>query len=287
MGVNDAPREVIEGRDIEPWPGLKWSRALEHFALLDARVEQWNATRQFKAGLRVTDDRACIELVQIVGQRPPVAEWGLLFGDGVHNLRAALDCLVWELAHLDGRGPENPRQVSFPVVNDQRNWPNAARRLSSVPSQFLRRIEEIQPYNAGEDPQLHPLTVLSRLDNDDKHRRVVSAIPGPGAVTMSDMNLHMGSPIEGGQAFFETLLNLDECSPGEAFARLCFGIYIEATSKLPATANVQVVPAVYVGDHLVVTSEVARALLENVKHVLRFVMIGQEPNDDSHESVAR
>jgi hypothetical protein len=267
---------VVEGRDIEPWPGLKWSRALEHFAILDARVAQWNATRQFEAGLRVTDDRTCLELLQLDGPRPPVAEWGLVFGDGIHNLRAALDCLVWEFAHLDGGSPGDPRQVSFPVINEQCNWPDAARRLASVPTELLKRIEQVQPFRSGGGPQPHPLAVLSRLDNDDKHRRVISAIPGPVAVTMSDMNLQMGAPIEGGQVFFDTLLNLDEASTGDPFARLCFGIYIEPASRLPDSAIVEVAPGVLVGDRVVATTEAVGVLLSHVGPVLRFLLTGQQ-----------
>lgn len=42
--------------------------------------------------------------------------WGILIGDAVHNLRGALDHLVWQLSLLgrDGRNTRNPKRSNSP-----------------------------------------------------------------------------------------------------------------------------------------------------------------------------
>lgn len=283
----EEPRELVEGRDTAPWPGLKRARALEHFGVLAARVAQWNAMRQFRAGLRISEDRTCLELLQLDGPQPPVAEWGLVFGDGIHNLRAALDCLVWEFAHLNGEHPQHPRRVGFPVLTAARQWREAAQRLASVPAELLERIRQVQPYQGNGDPELHALTVLSRLDNADKHQRVISAIASPENIQLDleAMGVQMGGPVEGVGAFFETALDLSAVAPGEPFARLAFGLSIERDSRVEGTATIDVTPAVSVGTSLVPTPEVISMSVGIVDRLMNFLLTGQEPHPD-HSDIA-
>lgn len=97
---------------------------------------------------------------------PPLDEWSAPFGDGVRNLRAALDVLCWHLAHLDGGTSANEKAIAFPVVSDAGKWPEARKRLASVPEELLERIEGAQPFaHPSRDPTegLHMLEALTEL----------------------------------------------------------------------------------------------------------------------------
>jgi len=57
-------------------------------------------------------------------QRPHREEWGAILGDAVHNLRSALDHLVWELTKQNQGGEPPPpipmawRRIGFPDLQD-------------------------------------------------------------------------------------------------------------------------------------------------------------------------
>lgn len=55
----------------------------------------------------------------------------MVIGDAVHNARAALDHLVWQLVLAAGNTPN--RRTGFPVAEDDRNFRRAASALRGVP----------------------------------------------------------------------------------------------------------------------------------------------------------
>jgi hypothetical protein len=138
---------------------------------------------------------------------PPPPRLGVLVGDFVHNLRSALDHVVWQLALT--RGDEPSTELQFPIVSDRERWPGAVRRrLPDVPDEAVRLIETMQPYH-HDDPMTHPLAVLRDLSNEDKHRVILEAMsvpvePTPPTVEGEDvaesMELDMawGAPYEPG-----------------------------------------------------------------------------------------
>lgn len=112
----------------------------------------------------------------------PLLEWSSRFGDATHNLRAALDLLTFEMCHLVGDGPEKPKQVYFPVLDDSAKWNKETKALKAIPEPLLQRIADVQPWHA-EDPASHVLTLITALDNLDKHRSTVGMLILPGGVT--------------------------------------------------------------------------------------------------------
>lgn len=77
---------------------------------------------------------------------PPLSEWALILGDAIHNLRSALDVLVW--AHVD-EGTLSERQardIAFPIWSEASKWDdNSARLLATVPAEIAQRIHGCQP----------------------------------------------------------------------------------------------------------------------------------------------
>lgn len=98
-------------------------------------------------------------------------EWSLVLGDAVHDLRSALDHLMWQLARRRlGRNPteREAKQIQFPCVKRGKEL-RANRFLDSAD---IQRISRFQPYKRLNKGQLHPLPKIVRLDDRDKHRRL-------------------------------------------------------------------------------------------------------------------
>lgn len=114
----------------------------------------------------------------------PTMEWGTMVGDILHNLRSALDHLAWELTVANsGPAPADPvggkwKRVGFPILTDRARWSDLGMEaVWGIGPDPAARIEELQPYNTGQDaPERQPLAVLHELWNRDKHRTVAVVV---------------------------------------------------------------------------------------------------------------
>ena len=99
---------------------------------------------------------------EVTGE-PPTDEWGAIIGDVVHNLRSALDHLVWQLTIADGHTPPpNPipkrglgsewRDIGVPIC------------IKPYPTDHLRRLLSLNGSAADEQPV--EVILLSRNDPD-------------------------------------------------------------------------------------------------------------------------
>lgn len=109
----------------------------------------------------------------------PTLEWGVILGDFVHNVRSALDHLVYQLAALNV--PE-PSGTAFPIFvrerrrpdveNDKGFFPDGRALIRKVPDDCKPFFECFQPYQRQDGPEYHILEVLRMLSNEDKHKVV-------------------------------------------------------------------------------------------------------------------
>jgi len=129
----------------------------------------------------------------------PPLDWGICIGEVVHNLRSALDGLVWQLARLNmGETPAGKTQ--FPILNVGRTMRKMAggnkiphfecdgrRMLRGVHPDHQALIEPFQPYKrprrGRREYRLHPLLMLREISNADKHRLLQVVGAKPGAIT--------------------------------------------------------------------------------------------------------
>lgn len=99
-------------------------------------------------------------------------------GDCVHNLRAALDYIVWELVRAAGH--VGSTSTEFPIFTDPKLYARfAPKKLRGIDPRAQTVIERSQPF-AGpnsqpahpgwRDPEFEPLALLYGLDIWDKHR---------------------------------------------------------------------------------------------------------------------
>lgn len=179
------PRQFRPGLEMSTWPNLKFARAIMLLREFQSRIETWSAGQPFATDKVLSEDGLVASVILRVKQPAPVDEWALLFGDAVHNLRSALDSLVWELAHIDGNAPRNPRGLYFPIVADEARWPSAAKMLDACPIEVVERIRLMQPFLIP-DPGTSGLEVLATLSNQDKHRMPIRANMAVQQVAMDD-----------------------------------------------------------------------------------------------------
>lgn len=112
-----------------------------------------------------------IELPELPAPDP---KWSILVGESVYNLRAALDYLVYALAHLDSGSPQERTQ--FPIFQKSEHFKaNSRGYLKGVSQDHSKAIEALQPF-AGEEPGSDWLARLAELSNPDKHRHLVATV---------------------------------------------------------------------------------------------------------------
>ena len=170
----------------ESW-WLKVDRAEHHFIDLDVEIRKYESKHAYgpvHKPNRGGDKNRWVYVLQITEQ--PDADLSLILGDVVHNLRTALDHVLVAMR------PRNLRWNSGFPLNDVDIWAKDAagefvsrdhkRRASftnaveGLEAPAIALIKELQPYsmaNDGFDAKLHPLGILGRLDNADKHRELV------------------------------------------------------------------------------------------------------------------
>ncbi len=99
---------------------------------------------------------------------------GLIFGDFVHNLRAALDNLMFELLGAPATGWVRP----FPVCSKSADFKKIERALrQQVSAEAFRVIERVQPFHATDaSDRRKRLQLLHDFWNEDKHRTTTPVV---------------------------------------------------------------------------------------------------------------
>ncbi|MGH3072184.1 MAG: hypothetical protein ACRDNB_07935 [Gaiellaceae bacterium] len=164
----------------------KLARATEHFdALRDELRNQPDDGRFWKANpqpLRGEVEREGREhaLYLSLSEEPDLVQWGIWLGDGMHNLRCALDHAVYDLA-IRASGKDPPpmeRQLQFPIADCPKKWTDSKWRIKPLRDDAERVICDAQPYNRPGELVTQPLRLLRELDDADKHRLIAPGLVG-------------------------------------------------------------------------------------------------------------
>ena len=97
----------------------------------------------------------------------------LILGDALHNLRAALDNLVYALAiaQTEKDPPDDETRLAFPICTKPELFDGQRFRIASLNEKTRAAIERLQPYNRlNPGGWFMPLWFLSSLNDVDKHR---------------------------------------------------------------------------------------------------------------------
>lgn len=140
--------------------------------------------------------------------------WGLIIGDYIHNLRSALDHLVWQLVTVaNGITPTDKTEssISFPVVtiSPRDFWSRPMIQREDLTLEQALMIEGFQPYRAIGMEKTTPLADLHALWNADKHKlitpiKVTLSAGSPPVTKLTDVRF-----IDGPEWDFEIALEGD------------------------------------------------------------------------------
>ncbi len=168
-------------------------RSREHLKTLTDEIASIEAAARRGDIHSVTGDKDSVpgyDISRLKILKPlPLARWGILVGDVVHQARAALDNLI-ELLNIREMGHPLPKTY-FPVYKDRDTYLYGALRKNGkrsgpgfqkagkVGRDAAALIESFQPYHRGDDYVRDPLWVLHGLWIMDKHHN--TAIVAIGA----------------------------------------------------------------------------------------------------------
>lgn len=156
---------------------LKINRANQQIKELTKSISDWGSGSPVKAKLELRENRNGTKLIiEEILAPESLEEFGIITGECVHNLRTALDNMVYALARLKTDPPQKHDKISFPIYEDGKAFEKCRKNtLSNLPYEAARLIELIQPFQRARDdvegrPCDDPLILLRDLSNKDKHR---------------------------------------------------------------------------------------------------------------------
>jgi hypothetical protein len=160
---------VISGHE------LKLGRSQHHFNEVSSLLTTYKNPTPYSIR-RDENPRTGLSFWITLNRKPP-DEIALAAGDCIHNLRSALDHIVYELSsHTAG---QHVPDTAFPVLVSSRNWKAiSGQQLRAVPAPALKRIDELQPFH-GLDARYwtrERLLHVHQLDIADKHRNLNLAV---------------------------------------------------------------------------------------------------------------
>lgn len=174
----------------------KIKRADEHLNALYAEMQTFFEPYSNRRIVYDVFDRPwhIIVVRPLLDELPPL-RLSLICGDAVHNLRTALDHLVWQLVLTEGNEPG--KWNSFPIYSDPKAFTRDARSrkkkrgpgpLEGIDpnGEAWAVIEGAQPYRA-DNPRANPLSMLHELDVIDKHRTLLITLLFPDETTLWDL----------------------------------------------------------------------------------------------------
>lgn len=164
----------------------KQRRGVKHLRDLDSAIADWVGDPSIESkpysisGEFRPDSREYVFTGQLVKPLDDLLLWGVMLGDAIHNLRSALDLLIWQLVLLD-TGKPGTGENQFPICDTGASYWSGTkerpsmreRRLRGVSDAHKAVIDEEQPYRTWTPPSVNrPLSVLRDLSNHDKHRLI-------------------------------------------------------------------------------------------------------------------
>ena len=167
---------------------LRLGRALQHLQSLETEVGSWIEKRPYRVWTQF-DPKSGKNLIWAEVLEQPPAEFGLIIGDCLHNLRSALDNLVYELALAHNRGRVRSNIASdsgFPLFRDMQDFTEKGwNMIRGIDPDAQAIVEGLQPYYGGYSVRL---VALNKLSNRDKHRlpHVTLGVPETGSFHTTD-----------------------------------------------------------------------------------------------------
>jgi hypothetical protein len=169
---------VTHPLDADPFAKVTWAE--KYLGQLETERQRWMSSNPYLAIAKPDADKTLWTVMvdrfdDLV--KPERDLFGFIIGDYIHNLRSALDHLVWQLVTVANRKKikqQTEREIYFPVISprghprDFWNSPPVKQRHLTLEQSLY--IEGFQPYRGGNEPRA--LWDLHTLWNTDKHRLI-------------------------------------------------------------------------------------------------------------------
>lgn len=183
-------------------PRQKLARAAQHIRSLEQATREYFETDWYSCDFARTPDGQ-YSLKVVVRGSP--RDFGVIVGDAVHNLRAALDLLAVEIVARNGG---NTKNVYFPFADTAENLEEMIKRRNfhRASAEDQAAVRQLEPFTGGNNL----LRSLHDLDIQDKHH---SLIPHAALMSSPKISVKMdgnGNPV----GFAEGTLEL-EADPDE------------------------------------------------------------------------
>lgn len=158
---------------------LKWNRAAEHFKLLKDECGAFISTEPYAISEKVEREGDWY-LARLDVREHPDIRLGVIAGDVVNNLNAALDHLVYALSVTKTRGTGFPVAIDpdeYVKTSPKKKRSDRDRLLAGVLDDDRAIIDAFQPYENGGRSDL--LWLMREFANADKHRITPAAFANP------------------------------------------------------------------------------------------------------------
>jgi hypothetical protein len=201
-------------------PSLKVQRAIEHLDALKERRDTFGKgnTSEYVRQRRMNQTTGLGEFIFIMNTvlPDPPKEWGVIIGEIAHQIRSALDQVLWQVSK--NRNPALPdnAKLYFPIKAKRSTYQSAIpfhlQYLTKRPQQA--RLRRAQPYFRRKDPFRAPLWIIDNIDIADKHITI------PITPIYSWMRTVKLAPIDCQVEIISQLSTGQTVEPGTEFLRL-------------------------------------------------------------------
>lgn len=172
---------------------LKIERAKEHIRNFDVARQSFIQSKPYTIGTKPHPVPQIEHTTLYIADVKPIPDIiPLIIGDAVHNLRSALDFLMWQLVEAGGGVPD--KTTYFPVADGPQQYASAMGKgeIHKIASDARDIIHSVQPFICWDQT----LWLLHHLDIMDKHRLLLVAMAtmdkwgvdlasrGPGGITL-------------------------------------------------------------------------------------------------------
>jgi len=169
---------------------LRMQRAQEHREELELAIQGFLKTNPYEIvhefgdwPLQIpppphVDARKGVHTYRVTTRHPIPSRIPILAGECLQGLRSALDYVAWQLALAQSDKP--PQNTAFPIFCAEKAYERDRLRFIGGINPAIHPIfDSVQPYHVGDKATEHPLWVLHRLANDDKHKvpYVIGSLP--------------------------------------------------------------------------------------------------------------
>jgi hypothetical protein len=167
---------------------LAW--ADHHIKGIEAMFETWK-----HGGYRICEQTNAEGGTMVLAQQlePLPDDLVLAVGDAFHCQRASLDHIVYALAKANTKTlrDDEERDIAFPISD--RAIERGDKRMKWVSDSAKRAIIDLTPDPARQPNHDHPLWLLNKMENRDKHREIPVAV----------MATHVSFVVHSGWEFFK------------------------------------------------------------------------------------